>query len=183
MDITCTVRYVVLLCGTLQDFPRLLRQKPRILVPRERLNVRELVDPNHSCSRSDTNLPAEVRSRSDPLRPALRRRCAGAGLGRSAGGLSTIARNKTVGCAGSATRSGRDLDSASRGDGVGLPGGCKTCRLGAPSTVLPVLGEGLPPCDLLQHVANKQRVVDKVAVSESARLGHQPEHPFQPRAL
>src|SRR5271166_7038427 len=70
-----------------------------------------------------------------------------------------------------------------RDDRVGVPGGCKSGRLDAPSATLPVLRVGLPPRDLLQHVANKQRVVDQVAVSEPARLSHQPEQPFQPRAL
>jgi hypothetical protein len=39
----------------------------------------------------------------------------------------------------------------------------------------PVLRIGLPPRYLLQHMANKQRVIDQVAVSEPSRLRHQAE--------
>lgn len=56
-------------------------------------------------------------------------------------------------------------------------------RPGASSTILSAPCVGRPPRDLLQHVGDEQRVVDQVAVSEPTRLRHQPEQPFQPRAL
>jgi hypothetical protein len=51
-------------------------------------------------------------------------------------------------------------------------------RLGGlprPTAASPVLRIGLPPRYLLQHMANKQSVIDQVAVSEPLRLRHQAE--------
>jgi hypothetical protein len=44
-----------------------------------------------------------------------------------------------------------------------------------PTAGSPVLRIGLPPRYLLQHMANKQRVIDQVAVSEPLRLRHEAE--------